>query len=92
MPAVAMKLLDREHLLTVKIAGDSRLFSKRISTMLAITITSSALLSAQSSHSTYPVAIYRGDESLVCTALCCGLAIHLQIGHIQQMHRQSTLH
>ena len=86
MPAVAMKLLDREHQLTVKIAGDSRLFSKRVSTMLALTITSAALLSAQSSHNTYPVAIYRGDESLVCITLCRTCYIHLWIGRIQQMH------
>lgn len=67
MPAIAMKLLDHERQLTVKIAGDSRLFSNRVSTMLALTITSAALLSAQSSYYTFPVAIYRGDESLVCS-------------------------
>lgn len=65
MPVFALKLHGRDRPLVVKVAGDSRKFSNRVTTMLAFAITSAELLSTQSSHFTFPIAIYRGDESLV---------------------------
>jgi hypothetical protein len=65
MPVFALKLHERNRPLVVKLAGDSRKFGNRVSTMLAFAITSADLLSTQSSRYTFPIAIYRGDESLV---------------------------